>query len=151
MGSGLMPPKSGSWLPLSVVTLHVVPASNSSKQPAPTPNKASWANRSRDLATKRKSTSRFKAAKCAGRTSLSTMRLVLRPSERALALMLLRSSSASTDWEVWDSHEASLFDFGLKPLKIGGLWLAVIITPPIALSRLTAKETEGVGVGCGVK
>ena len=42
-------------------------------------------------------------------------------------------------------------DFSLKPLKIGGLWLAVIITPPMAFRFFTANETEGVGVGSGVR
>ena len=40
-------------------------------------------------------------------------------------------------------------DLSLKPLKVGGLWLAVIITPPTACWSFTAKETEGVGVGSG--
>ncbi len=31
--------------------------------------------------------------------------------------------------------------FTLKPLKIGGLWLAVITTPPANLRRWTSKET----------
>ena len=30
------------------------------------------------------------------------------------------------------------WDFSLKPLKIGGLWLAVIITPPTACKFFTA-------------
>ena len=47
---------------LNVVTLHVVPARIVSKQPAPTPNKASCAKRSFDLAMSLKSTSLFNAA-----------------------------------------------------------------------------------------
>jgi len=38
----------------------------------------------------------------------------------------------------------------LKPLKLGGLWLAVIITPPTACRAFTAYDTAGVGVGSGV-
>ena len=44
-----MPPKNGSCAALSVVTWQVVPASNASKHPAPTPNKGSRAKRSFDV------------------------------------------------------------------------------------------------------
>jgi len=40
--------------------------------------------------------------------------------------------------------------FEFETIEDRGLWLAVIITPPMARCCFTAKETEGVGVGAGV-
>jgi hypothetical protein len=38
----------------------------------------------------------------------------------------------------------------VNPLKIAGLWLAVIITPPMPPCFFTVQETAGVGVGRSV-
>src|SRR3954469_19095922 len=68
---------------------------------------------------------------------------------RSLATAL-RSSNPSTSWHIADSADPPKQAFNLKPLKAGGLWLAVIITPPIARRALTRYETAGVGVGTDV-
>src|SRR6266511_2295922 len=61
-----------------------------------------------------------------------------------------RSRNPSTSWHMDDSAEPPKCALSLNPLKAGGLWLAVIITPPIAPWDLTAYETAGVGVGWAV-
>src|SRR5258706_8994564 len=57
------------------------------------------------------------------------------------------SRNDSTPWHIDGSAEPPKCALSLNPLKAGGLWLAVIMTPPMALLALTAKDTAGVGVG----
>src|SRR5678815_4858123 len=60
------------------------------------------------------------------------------------------SNNDSTPWHMEGSAEPPKCALSLNPLKAGGLWLAVIITPPTARCAFTAKETAGVGVGWAV-
>src|SRR6185369_10440858 len=57
----------------------------------------------------------------------------------------------STALQVSESLDPPYQDFNLNPQKMGGLWLAVIITPPTAWCSTTASDTDGVGVGAGVR
>src|SRR5690242_7863139 len=61
-----------------------------------------------------------------------------------------RSRNASTPWHIEGSADPPKWALSLNPLKAGGLWLAVIITPPTARRALTANDTAGVGVGQAV-
>src|SRR5205809_5026288 len=82
------------------------------------------------------------------------MSVVATPAESLVSGAIARtgvlSSMASTAWEVAGSAEPPKDALSLNPLKAGGLWLAVIITPPMAFRVLTAYETAGVGVGLEV-
>src|SRR5882724_2916818 len=79
--------------------------------------------------------------------SLTTALPSLTAMPRSSAWTGLQSSNASIAWQVDDSADPPYHDLSLKPLNAGGLWLAVIITPPTALCAFTANDTPGVGVG----
>ena len=60
------------------------------------------------------------------------------------------SSSASTALQTSGGAEPPNQALSLKPLKMGGLWLAVSMTPPMPPCFLTTQDTAGVGVGRSV-
>ena len=131
--------------PWSVVTRHRPPPASRSIKESPVPCIASTSARSGEFRMTLRRTNERRCVKCTGRKSAVRTRRWLMASASGWRLTDSRSINASMRLVASGSTDPPSGALTLMPLKCGGLWLAVIMTPPSSASQRTKALRAGVG------